>query len=71
MKKKKAEVTKRPVRSVFSEKIVDYTRKDSDSDMRHERMTRTKKFFGITVYHKDYSYDCDDYEEKKKLGYAK
>ncbi|HUX57866.1 MAG TPA: hypothetical protein VMV77_12890 [Bacteroidales bacterium] len=66
----KAKKIKKP-RSIFNEEIINFTRKDNKSDMRYERMTRTKKLFGITFYHKDYSYDCEDYEESRLPGYKR
>ena len=69
MSKNKTRTKKRLSHSIYKETVTDYTTKDNDSDVRHERLTKVKKLFGITVYRREYSYDCDDHEKKLKPGF--
>lgn len=62
---------KNRINSIYSVYIKDYTRKDNESDIRHERLEKIKRLFGIKVYHRQYEYDCDDHEPPKKVGYKK
>lgn len=71
MSKNKTKTKRRLNRSIYKEIVTDYTTKDNDSDVRHERLTKIKKLFGITVYRREYSYDCDNHEKEKRVGYKK
>ena len=69
MNKKNQRKTEKLSRSVYKEIVTDYTTKDNDSDVRHERLTKVKKIFGIVVYRREYSYDCDNHEKKNEPGF--
>ena len=69
LKNMKPKKIKRESHSIYKEIVTDYTTKDNESDIRHERLTKVKKLFGITVYRREYSYDCDDCEKKRSPGF--
>lgn len=69
MNKKNPKKTEKSSHSVYKEIVTDYTTKDNDSDVRHERLTKVKKLFGITIYKREYFYDCDDHEKKNVPGF--